>query len=270
MTEMRTPSLGPADVLVLQAVAACPDLTLYGAMKLQKLLFIAHHPGEFGLTAKRPLRAFSFKVYKNGPFCEAIYASTQRLSAAGLLREESRDTRRLARSPVSPTSTDEGGPPLKVRVFTADTSFKSELPGADAYDRRVVREAVEKWGWLTGEQLEQLVLMRTGLTPDLKEEFMGADWAHFEKQTRGKLVHLPPPPDGFWRAQQQFLKERASLMAKLGKGKFVAYMGRERVDVDEDEVALYTRVRIDRGKPPDFIGYLSETGRPLVDALQGA
>jgi hypothetical protein len=266
---MGTPALQPADVLVLQTVAASPGLTLFGAMKLQKLLFIAHHPREFGLTAKRPLHAFPFKVYKNGPFSDAIYASTARLREAGLLEEETRDTRRLSQSPVSPTSEDEGGPPLQVRVYTADPAFEEELPGADAYDLRVVREAVEKWGWLTGEQLEQLVLMRTGLTPDLKEQYMGVEWERFVKQAEGDLVPLPPPPPDFWRAQQQFLKERPSLIPQLGKGKFVAYLRDKRVGAGDDEITLYKRVRESQGRPPDFIGFLSETGRPLVDALDG-
>jgi hypothetical protein len=236
-------------------------------MKLQKILFIAHHAQTFDLKAKRSLRAFPFKVYKNGPFSEAIYASVDRLKEAGLVEEETRDTRRLAESPVSPTASDEGGPPLKVRVYTAAPDADSELDAADAFDRRVVREAMDKWGWLTGEQLEDLVLIRTGLTPALKAKYMGIEWSRFEERAANELPpQRPEPPEVYWRAQQQFMKERPRLIQKFGNGKFVAYVDERRVGVDADEIALYQKVVVDEHRPPDYIGYLSDTGRPLVDA----
>jgi len=265
---MASAAVQEADLLVLQAVTASADRRLFGAMKLQKLLFIAHHPREFDLKSKRPLRAFPFKVYKNGPFSEAIYASVERLKVERLLAEESRDTRRLAESPLSPTARDEGGPVLKVRVFTAASNAVSEVSAADANDRRVVREAVEKWGWLTGEQLEQLVLIRTGLTPALKGEFMGVEWSRFAKAAADRLPkYRPEPPAAYWRAQQQFLMERPRLIREHGKGRFVAYIGQRRVGIASDEIVLYKEVVAKEGGPPDYIGFLSDTGRPLVDGF---
>ena len=269
MRAMTRNSLTPADRLVLQAICESPDGVLFGAKKLQKLLFMAHHPSVFELTPRRALRSFRFKVFKHGPFSEEIYGSLKRLEDEGLVEIESRDLSRATSSPVSPEDSDEDSPAAHVRVYRAKRGADEELLGADDGDRSVVRSAVKRWGWLTGEQLEELVLIRTGLTYALKARYAGTEWSAFEKQAADELPkERPEPPAAFWRAQQQFFKERATLMREAGVGKFAAYIGVERVGIGDDEIALYKWVRESRGQPPDYIGFVSETGRERADALR--
>lgn len=257
-----------ADRLVLETIVSSPEGVLYGAKKLQKLLFMAHHPKMFDLSPPRPLRAFRFKVYKHGPFSEEIYASLERLEQNGLIEIETRDLSRAPAAPVSPEESDEETPALQVRVYRALPDAKDELVGADEHDRCVVRAAIKKWGWLTSEQVEELVLIRSGLTPALKSRYAGVEWTTFEKQSaEERPEHRPEPPPEYWRSQQQFFKERASLLKELGPGKFAAYIGTERVALGDDQIDVYKAVLRLRGCPPDYIGYVSETGRLRVDAL---
>lgn len=268
MRSLNQGELTEADRLVLQTIVACPDGTLYGAKKLQKLLFMAHRPRAFGLEPPRPLRIFRFKVYKHGPFSEEVYASLERLERRGLIEIETRDLSRAPAAPVSPEDADEDAPPLQVRVYRATQGARSEVVGADESDRRLLRAAVSRWGWLTSEQIEDLVLIRTGLTPSLKARFAGVDWSTFEKQAVEELPkERPEPTEQFWRSQQQFFKERAALMMEVGPGKFAAYLAAKRVGIGDDQIDLYKEILRTHGQPPDYIGYVSETGRLRVDAL---
>lgn len=268
---MPSPPLTEADRLVLQAICGSPDGTLYGAKKLQKLLFMAHHPAAFDLEPPRPLRAFRFKVYKHGPFSEGIYESLDRLVDAGLIHVETRDLSRAPSTPVSPDDADEEAPALQVRVYRAAAGAKDDLAGADEVDRRLVRSALEKWGWLTSEQIEELVLIRTGLSPAMKARFAGLEWSAFEKQAAAELPReRPEPPTAYWKAQQRFFRERAGLLREHGEGGFAAYLDDQRVAVGQDEIELYKEVLAARGRAPDYIGYISQTGRRHTDALRGA
>jgi len=264
---MTSTRLTNSDRLVLEMICASPDGVLFGAKKLQKLLFIAHHPKQFDLKSPRPMRAFRFKVYKHGPFSDEVYDSISRLEDHGLIAIDSKDLRRVDSDPVSPESSDEDAAPLEVRIYRALPDAGAEVVGADEGDLRLVRLAIKKWGWLTSDQIEELVLIRTGLTPWLKARYAGTEWSAFEKQAAEELPkERPEPPTSFWRAQQQFFKERAKLLHDLGAGKFAAYLEEERVALGDDEIDLYKEVLANRGRPPDYIGYVSESGRIQTQA----
>jgi hypothetical protein len=225
----------------------------------------------FDLFPVRALKSFRFKVYKHGPFSEEIYASVGRLEANGLVDIETKDISRGGPEPVSPDSSDEGATGMTLTIYRARKGAKDELTGADSVDRQLVRNAVKKWGWLTSEQIEELVLIRTGLTPALKSRFAGVEWGAFLKQAGAELPkERPEPPEAYWRAQQQFFKERAGLLGQRGEGEFAAYLGETRVEIAKDEVAAYKSVLAARGRPPDYIGYISRSGRQRSDAIWSA
>lgn len=259
------------DRLVLQAICASPEGTLFGAKKLQKLLFTAHHPKQFGLSPPRALRSFRFIVYKRGPFSEAIYASIDRLVDNSLIEVETKDISRRAAEPVSPDASDEDLPAMRVTVYRARPGAKAELVGADSADLQLVRSAVKTWGWLTSEQIEELVLIRTGLTPALKSRFAGFEWGDFMKQAASELPKdRPEPPEAYWRAQQQFFKERSTLLRDRGEGEFAAYVDQKRVAIANDEVEAYKATLAGKGRPPDYIGFISKSGRARSDAIWSA
>ena len=258
---MTPDSLTPTDQLVLQALLAAPDRPFHGLTKLQKILFIAAHPVEFGLSAKRPIRYLEFKVYKHGPFCEEVYRSLERLEAAGLITHTTKVLSAQSNYPAAPDEEDELAEPRTLHLYETAPDAAAELVGADELDLRLVREAATRWGWLTPGQIEEFVNRRVGLTPELKERFMSTPWHRYVRFAADELRPPGPEPgEPFWRSEQAFLRERASLLAAVGEGLFVAYLDGVRVGTGADDAVLYDEVKRRAGRAPDFIGYLNARG----------
>jgi len=228
---------------------------------------MAAHPTEFDLSVKRPIRSLKFKVYKHGPFCEEIYSSLARLEAAGLIKHTVRKLSALPLGLDDPDLEDEMAGPRTLHVYETLQAAKAELVGTDEVDLRLVKEAAKKWGWLSPGQIEDFVNRRVGLTADLKERFFNTPWENFVKYAGSELRRRPPEPtEAFWRSEQAFRKERASLMATEGEGNFVAYIEGERVGVGPDDAQLFDKVTKAKGRPPDFIGFLNARGVPSTVA----
>ena len=258
---MQAPKITEVDRLVLQAILSSQGRKLYGLTKLQKLLFIAAHPKEFGLSIARPIGSLKFVVYKHGPFCEDVYRSVERLDAANWIDVTKSQTDRSTEGVVEPGFEDERAGPRILYVYEAKQGAQEETVGANEHDLRLVKEAAKKWGWLTPGQIEDFVNRRVGLTPELKEQFMGCPWEDFVRFAAKDLKpRLSEPTEAYWRSEQAFNRERRQLVREHGEGQFVAYAEGRRVGIGRDDVALFDEVTKRTGAPPDFIGYLNEAG----------